>query len=142
MYLRRATPRPRVARRTSPWTLALSAKLLREVLRRYLLKQIRLITCAKNTDFRNSYFIKPAFNDRPDGGEGPGRVDDIELAHRFGVSVLSYRRRLHHVVLDAVEVAEADVLEIEDCAGGFDRMSSLLGARRKTLMVVLLVFVD
>ena len=108
--------------------MALTTKLPRQVLRLNLLQELRLVRPSENLDLINRHRVQPAFNNRPNSGERPGCVDDIELAHRFRVPVLADRRSGRDVVLHAVEVAEGNAAEVEDGAEGADRVSNHFGA--------------
>ena len=115
-------PRARIAQAAPALALAQPAKLLGQVLRRDLREQLVPIRGVEDVDLADGDLVKPALDHGPDGGERPGRIDDVELAHDLRVAVLPDRRGGHDVVLDAVKVGERDVLQVHDRAERLDRV--------------------
>lgn len=136
-------PRASVPHRTSTLTLALAypSQLFWEVLLVDLHEQNFLLVAATNVDLGRCNLVQPGLNSRPYHTEAPRSIDDIELAHAFGVTVLADGCCLHHVVLNLEEVGKRDALKIEDRAGRFHGVTNCLGAGRETLVNEFLIFV-
>lgn len=135
-------PRTCIAEAAPSLARTLATKLLRQVLRRDLCEELILIAGTEDGDLRHRHRVKPGANDTPDGREAPRCVDDIELAHAFRVAVLTDRTGLVDVFFDPIEGPEADILEIEDCAGRLDRMSNRRTACGYAVRQELLVLVN
>lgn len=134
-------PRARIAQRAPAGAVAPPSKLFRQVLQGDLLLDGLQIVRAQDIDLGNGRLVEPALDDTPDGLKRPGSVDDVELAHRLRVAVLTDARGGGDVVLDAVEVAQGDVLEVEDRARRLDGVPDRLGTRGQPLVEELLVLV-
>jgi hypothetical protein len=131
--LRTRVPRTSIAHRAAPRARTRPAKLLGQILGRDLRQQLILVARIQDINLRHRHLIQPRLDHAPDGGERPGRVDDIKLAHTFRVPVLADRGRRHDVVLDAIEIRHGDPLQVKDRAGGFDRVADQTGGGRQTL---------
>ena len=109
-------PRPGIARRAST-TLALrSVEISRQVLRRYLHQQLRLVPASQDLDLANGNLIQPRLDQSPNGREQIGSINDVKFAHALWVLILANEGCPAKIVLDIVEVAERDVFEVKDSA--------------------------
>lgn len=135
----RVIPWTRVRERTSSRAITLAAQARREVLFRDLREQRRLVVFAEDVDLRDSHFVKPWLDERPDGRKQVWRVDDVKFPHALRISILANAGRLRDIILDLVELAQADVVEIENRARRLHRVSNLCAACRKSLIEELFV---
>lgn len=113
-------PRPSIGQRTTASAITSSTKIFRQILYGNLLQKLIPIGPAKDIDLLDRHLIQPRLDDRPNSTERPRGIDDVELAHRFGISVLAYGSGLHDIILDAIKVAEGDASEVEDGAESLD----------------------
>lgn len=76
--------------------------------------------------------VEPALDDGPDGGEAPGRIDEVHLAKTLGVVVLRNDGGLAHVGVDAGHLGDGDALEVHDGAAGLEEGADFAGAGGQT----------
>lgn len=135
-------PGTSIAKRASLGAVALAAKRLGEVLDRDLLLQLIDVAATQDLDLLNGDRVKPALDDGPDSGEDVGRVDNVELAHRFWVVVLPNVGSLLDVTGNFPELGDTDVLEVHDGARRLNKMTFVGSAHRQPLALELLVLDD
>ena len=134
-------PRASITHRTSARAIAFSTEDSGKVLLIDLLQQVVLVGSAQYVDLGHGDLVQPRLDDAPDRRKRPRSVDDVELAHTFGITILTDRCRLHHEVLDAVEVGNRYVVKIKDRTGRFHGVANGFRASRETFIIELLVFV-
>ncbi len=86
--------------------------------------------------------IKEALHDAEDGGEAPGRVDEVELAEAFRVVVLRDGGGLLDVAVHGADAAEADAFQVHDGAAGLEQGAGFAGAGGQARVGDLFVFDD
>src|ERR1700691_673444 len=84
-------PRSSIAQFAPTLTLTLtsSSEFLGQIFRRNLLQQLRLIITAQNRNFANGDLVQKELDRGPYSRKEAWRIDDVEFAHAFGVSVLA-----------------------------------------------------
>lgn len=137
-----SVPRPCVGKRASTLTVALASKAGGQVFGRDLLEELVLVLVTENLDLVDGDGVEPALDDGPDSGEDVGRVDDVELAHRLRVVVLTDVGGLLNVSGDLPELRDTDVLKVHDGAGSLDELLLVSGADGKTFSLELFVLDD
>ncbi len=86
--------------------------------------------------------IKEALDDAEDGGEAPGRVDEVELAEAFRVVVLRDGGGLLDVAVHGADAAEADAFQVHDGAAGLEQGAGFAGTCGQARVGDLFVFDD
>jgi hypothetical protein len=86
-------PRSRITKRATPRALARPPEVFRKGRRRDLFEEVVFVGGTEDVDLGDGGFVEPAFDEGPDGGESPGGVDDVELAHLLVVEVREERGR-------------------------------------------------
>ncbi|GAO46466.1 hypothetical protein G7K_0697-t1 [Saitoella complicata NRRL Y-17804] len=134
----RVIPRSSIAHRTittTVRTIALSTKLLRQVLRRDLGKELRLVRRTEDVDFSDGSGVEELCDHFPGAGETPGGVDKdyvmvihTHLAETLGVVVTGDLGSLLDVSVHGGDGGDSDALQVEDGARSLDELSGFSGA--------------
>lgn len=137
------SPRTIIAQFATSGATTVSAKLAGQVFFGDLLEERGLVRRAEDGDFVDCDGIEPAFDDAPDSGETPWRVDEVEfpymfrsgvigggVTHSFGVVVLADFGCFLKISVDLSRRTQSNALQIHDCAGCFDQFTGLPRTRR------------
>ena len=133
-------PGPHIAELAASRTRTVAAKLLGQVLLGNLAQQLGLVMAAEDVDLLDGDGVEEALDDAEDGGEAPGRVDQIEFAQPLRVVVLRDGRGLLHVAVHRRHPAQADAFQVHDRAARLQQRAGLARTRRQPRVRHLFVF--
>jgi hypothetical protein len=135
-------PGARIAQLAALLTLARPTERLGKVLRGDLCQQLGLVSAAQDVDLGAGDGVEELLDDAEDAGEAPGRVDDVHLTQTLRVVVLADLGHGAKVAVDGAGLADADALQVHDCARGLEEVAGFAGAGGEAGVGHLFVFAD